>query len=99
MKIIFHPLARDEANEAAMYIRDKSSPETALRWREGLMEAVYSLTKLPHRCGYARENGYVRKRELRQLLYKSHRVIYTVIDDEVHILRVRHQRQDELGEL
>ena len=97
-RVILHTQALNEALDAADYIAAEGSAETSRRWFEELNEKLRSLETHPHRCGYARENEHVEP-ELRQLLFHSHRVIYTVIEDEVHVLRVRHQQQDELGDL
>ena len=52
-----------------------------------------------HRCARAREHAAFPDLELRQLLFKSHRIIYKVAGDEVFILHVRHGRQDSLDEV
>lgn len=98
-RIVFTKAAQEQAKAVASYIEDQGSPEAAAAWLDGLVEGISSLATLPHRCGFARENDLFPNAELRQLLFKSHREIYTVIGDEVHILHVRHVRQDTLGEL
>lgn len=98
-EILFHTAARDEAKDAARYIREEGGEAAAERWLDGLIEKIGSLREHPHRCGYAREHEHGGEDELRQLLYGSHRVIYTVIGERVHILRVRHQRQNELNDV
>lgn len=98
-KVIFRSEARDEALDAAGYIAQHGSPETALRWYDGLEAAVASLTSMPTRCGYARENESFPGVELRQLVYKSHRLIFTVRGDEVHVLHVRHVARANLEDL
>ncbi|MEL7484506.1 MAG: type II toxin-antitoxin system RelE/ParE family toxin [Planctomycetota bacterium] len=97
-RVILHREALSEALETARYIAAESSPATAKRWYDELNEKLRSLETHPHRCGFAREH-HDDEHELRQLLHYSHRVIFTVLGDEVHILRVRHQRQNELGDL
>ena len=57
---------------------------------------IASLDEMPRRFGFAREHVLRRQPELRQMLYKSHRVIYTIIGQEVHVLHVRHAAQDNL---
>ncbi|MGH7243939.1 MAG: type II toxin-antitoxin system RelE/ParE family toxin [Phycisphaerales bacterium] len=89
-KVVFRPEARDEALDAADYIASHGSEEAALRWYEGLVAAVESLETMPARCGYARENGAFAGVELRQLVYKSHRLIFVIRDAKVHVLQVRH---------
>lgn len=95
--IVFTQPAQDAALETASYLREEASPEVANTWLDGIIETIYSLTEHPHRCGYARENAD-HEAELRQILYKSHRVIYTVEQQSVVVLYIRHQRQDQLRE-
>jgi plasmid stabilization system protein ParE len=54
---------------------------------------------MPERCALARENEYFED-ELRQLLFKSHRIIFRVERSEriVRVLYVRHGRQRAIGE-
>jgi len=95
-RVIFHSGARDEAMEAAGYIADQGFPDNAVRWYEGLERAITSLTEMPQRFPRARESESFPGIELRQLVYKSHRLIFTIINDEVHVLHVRHTAQQNL---
>lgn len=95
---MFRTQARDEAVEAAGYIADQGYPDTALRWYRGLEEAVASLASMPSRCPYAREHGAFPGVELRQLLFMSHRLIFIIRGDEVHVLHVRHVAQANIEE-
>ncbi len=69
------------------------SPEAAELWFNGIEAAIYSLEHFPKRCPRAREDGLF-KYELRQLVYgrghRRHRIIFTVRDERVHVLHVRH---------
>jgi plasmid stabilization system protein ParE len=67
----------------------RDSPAAAERWRKGIYDVARSLETLPFRYGLAPENAAV-DFELRQYVYKSHRILYTVIDKTVYILHVRH---------
>ncbi|MDX2148796.1 MAG: type II toxin-antitoxin system RelE/ParE family toxin [Planctomycetota bacterium] len=97
--VIFRPEARQEAIDAADYIAEHGSPEIALQWYESLEAVVASLTHMPARHGYAREHGSVSGVELRQALFKSHRLIFTIREDEVHVLHVRHVARADLDDL
>lgn len=96
-KVIFRAEARDEALDAADYLAEHGSPEIALRWYEGLEAAIASLAEMPARCGYARENEAFAKVELRQMVFKSHWLVFTIRGDEVHVLHVRHVARTNLG--
>jgi len=76
------------------------SHERALNWLSGLYEWAERLSNHPHRCGLAPESrraGF----EIRQLRYGSYRLLFTMVDDVVTVIRVRHAarkflRSDEL---
>lgn len=91
--------ASREAIEAAFYI-SQFSPINAQRWYEGLHEAIESLKRMPNRCALARENQFLRGRELRQYIYKSYRIIFHVNDTArvVRILHIRHSARRAIGE-
>ena len=75
--------------------------ETGLRWFQRMKEAVASVAELPHRCPLAPENKEF-PFEVRQLLYgrKPHqyRVLFTIHEDEVIVLHIRHGRRQHLSE-
>lgn len=98
-KVIFRPEARDEALDAADYIAAHGSPTAALDWYTGLEAAITSLESSPARCAFAREHDAFPEIELRQLVYKSHRLIFVVLAKEVHVLHVRHVARASIEEL
>jgi plasmid stabilization system protein ParE len=92
-----------EIDQSLEWLMDRST-SAAVKWHEGLMQAVRSLADNPERCGIAPESEWY-PGEIRQLLYGKRRgvfrVIFEVKDDTVTILRVRHGAQAllEPGEL
>lgn len=97
--VVFRIEARDEAVDAAGYIADQGYPENAARWYKGLESAIASLSTMPHRCEHAREHALFPGIELRQLIFKSHRIIFTVRENQVHVLHVRHVARADLESL
>jgi hypothetical protein len=77
------------------------SPEFALKWFVGITEAIESLSNSPLRCAKALECDKF-PFELRELLYgtkkNKHRILFTVVDDVVNILHIRHSARRELKE-
>lgn len=65
------------------------SPVEAGRWLDGLLAAIDSLGHFPRRFPRAPQARPTR-REVRQMLYKSHRVFFTVVGKEVRTLHIRH---------
>lgn len=75
------------------FINERNAPEAAIKWRNSLRSAVQKLEVSAHSFGFAPENPHV-KYELHQLVFKagrsrSYRLVYTIKDDEVLVLRVR----------
>jgi plasmid stabilization system protein ParE len=67
----------------------KHTPKKATLWHFELMEAITSLENFPNRCPLARENEYF-KDELRQLICGNYRIVFTVKDEKVQVIHVRH---------
>lgn len=86
--VIIFPSAQKDIDQAYRWIV-KHSPHTAAMWHSDLTEAIASLESFPYRCPLAREDPFF-KDELRQLLCGKYRIVFTVKDEEVHILHVRH---------
>jgi plasmid stabilization system protein ParE len=80
--------ARRDLDEIAAYIA-ADSPTHAGRWRQRLHAKLLSLTTMPSACGLAPEDE-VSGREIRQLLFGSYRVLFTIDQSRVLILTVRH---------
>jgi plasmid stabilization system protein ParE len=91
------PSAESELVNAFEYIKAKS-PLNAERW----LQAVYkSISKLESITGYGRAmEAELLGVDLRQLVFKSHRILFTV-DDKQHVVTVhyiRHGAMKRLGE-
>ncbi|MFK0734301.1 MAG: type II toxin-antitoxin system RelE/ParE family toxin [Gloeotrichia echinulata GP01] len=84
-----------EIETAYVWQRDYN-PAYADQWFRGLMNAIASLQEKPRRCALALENE-VFSEEVRQLLYgKSrniYRILFTIRDETVYVLYVRHTSQ------
>ncbi len=86
-------VALAEAEEAYLWMMEQLSPESAEKWFDGLIDAIESLNKSPKRCSLAPENE-VFSEDIRQLLYGKgrsiYRILFTVSEQVVDILHVRH---------
>ena len=85
MKVIWSPLAIERAYEAARYIAE-DKPEAALRWLDNLFKVTDRLEHFPKSGRVVPEIG---SDEFREVIYRSHRVIYRVEKALVSILTVR----------
>ncbi len=91
--------ARADADEAYAWIA-QSSPEQAERWYQGLFEQIETLTSRPLLYPVAAENDKFPE-EIREMLYgkrrNKYRIVFTIRDDTVVVLYVRHGARDEIG--
>ncbi len=99
-RVIIEPEALAGIESAYQWIADYS-PDRAGTWVNGLIQTVQSLTTMPTRCPLAPENEYFSE-EIRQIFYgkrsRVYRILFTLREDEVHILFVRHSAQAPLSE-
>jgi plasmid stabilization system protein ParE len=88
--------------DAEKYVRflqeDRQEPLAAERWWNGLLNAVLSLETVPGRCPVIPELKHF-ARELRHLLYASHRIIFSVSGSQVTVLRIYHGARRPLKKL
>jgi len=97
-RVIVTPEAQTGIKEAFAYIQ-AASPLNAAHWLQALYREIDTLERFPERCGYARERAYLDE-DLRQLLFKSHRIVFSVNKSEkrVYVLYVRHASRLAVGE-
>ncbi len=88
-RVVIEEQAADDITAHALWIVSRGAPENAARWVEGIEEAIRSLAFLPERCPLAAESDAF-EFEIRQLLFKSHRVLFVIQGKAVHVLHVRH---------
>ena len=72
-----------------------SFAKNAIRWQQQIEKAVISLEHLPTRCPIASETesfGF----EIRQLLHGNYRILFTIKENSVHVLHVRHAARSNL---
>ena len=90
-RVILQRLAVADLQEAYEWAA-RRAPRTAQRWLKRFEDALQSLERNPQRCPFARENGKVEV-ELREFLLGKppfvFRVVFTIDQDAVRILRVR----------
>ncbi len=99
-RIIIEPTAAREIRSAVRWKTEHASPIVAARWYNGLIKRIDTLQRHPSRCPLAAEDDKFPE-EIRELLYgrhkfHKHRILFTIRDDAVHVLYVRHTARDEL---
>lgn len=97
-KVIVTPEAQASIRESFLYILARSPPN-AERWIRKLYAQIDTLETFPERCAFALEREYLEV-DLRQLLFKSHRVVFSVEKENstVWVHEVRHAKRRALGE-
>ena len=93
--------AEAEIEKLYLWIRE-DAPGRAAQWRQGLYQAAERLSTFHERFGVAPESKLV-PQEIRQFFYRPCRILYTVTEDAVYILHVRHaarrfMKREELTE-
>jgi plasmid stabilization system protein ParE len=90
--VVMQPPAEEDAEETYLFIR-REAPAAAEAWLDGLLAALETLSTMPERCPLAPEADAFEE-EIRQLLYRSFRVLFTIRSTRVHVLHIRHGAQD-----
>lgn len=72
---------------------EKESPQNAVNWYLGLIEAIEKLDELAERCPIAPEDIDL-QRGIRHLIVGDYRVLYVIEDEAVSVLHVRHGRHE-----
>ncbi|WP_309728653.1 type II toxin-antitoxin system RelE/ParE family toxin [Chamaesiphon sp. OTE_75_metabat_556] len=89
------PIAEAQIEQAYRWYRELN-PEFADLWFRGLMNTIATLQEKPQRCSLAIEHE-IFPEEVRQLLFGKakniYRVLFTIRDDTVYALYVRHSSQ------
>ena len=92
--------AQQDIDSCYAYI-SKYSPQGAARWFNRLVEARESLATDAEMRPLAAENAHF-EYEIRELFFgtrqgKAYRLLFTIVDDEVIVLRVRRPGQDHVS--
>lgn len=97
-RVVTSQRAEADARRAYLYLADQA-PEAARRWYRGLRQAIESLATFPLRCAVAPEDPYFPE-EIRHLLYGerrgTYRILFTVREQTVVVLAIRHGAQQPL---
>jgi plasmid stabilization system protein ParE len=93
--------ADEDARSILEWLVTQNAGDTGIRWFLALEDAIASLTELPQRCPLAPENAEF-PFEVPHLLYgrKSHvyRILFSIENNTVYILHIRHSRRRPLTE-
>ena len=92
--------AQQDIAEARLWLAERE-PDAAERWFDSIYDTIGSLEIFPERCPLAPENKFL-KTEIREIFHgrrqNKYRILFTVSENEVHVLHVRHGARLALGE-
>jgi plasmid stabilization system protein ParE len=99
-QVVITDPAENDIETAYRWWRDNRSAEQATRWYRQLIPAIATLREMPDRCPFAAEMG-IHPLGLRELHFgigrrPTHRIIFTIEEFVVTIIRVRHAAQRDL---
>jgi len=100
-RVLVTEKAQRDLESACAWWAQNRSREQAQRWYAGIAAAIRSLAEAPERYPRAQESESAAI-ELRQVHYglghrPTHRAVFTIRENTVVILRVRHLAQDQIG--
>ena len=64
-----------------------------IQWYHGMRATIEELATSAEQCGLAYEDRFFAD-TIRQRLYESYKVLFTIRGARVHVLHIRHQAQD-----
>jgi plasmid stabilization system protein ParE len=100
-RVIITPAAERDIDSAVAWWRDNRSAAHAERWYDKIRPTIATLAENPDRFPTSPETDLC-PTGLRQLHFglsrkRTHRIVFTIVGDEVWVLRVRHHAQQDLG--
>lgn len=101
-RIKYTQRAEADLRETYLWWRVHRSSQQASRWLNEIFPAIDVLKEAPDRFPHAPETD-LHPQGLRQLLFGvghsiTHRVIFTIVDEEVQIIAIRHTARDILDQ-
>ena len=89
MRIIWSPRAKKRVREYGEYIA-QDNIEAAEKWMAEIIEKVERIVDFPEQGRVVPEN---RRANVREILYKSHRIIYRIASKNILVLTIRNIKQ------
>jgi plasmid stabilization system protein ParE len=96
-EVIILPAAEADLRAAFSYIHERS-PINAGAWLRGFLLAIDALEYMPQRCSPARECVDLGA-DVRQHIYQSYRVLFTIEKNIVYVHHIRHAARDTLADV
>ena len=99
-RVVVTSSAKRDLFQTVAWWGEHRSFEQAERWYAGIVAAIDTLSDRPARCPVSPEDDLLPS-GLWQLHFgvgrrTTHRIVFTVVEEEVRVLRVRHTAQQDL---
>jgi len=94
-RVIIEPQAESDIAEAFRWIA-RDSPLNAARWQNSIEAVIDSLETFPERAAIAAESDAFNC-AIRQLLHGNYRILFTIKEQAVYVLHVRHGARQHLA--
>lgn len=91
-EVKIYPAAKRDLKDLISYLNTLSA-DAALRYYDLIVEKIGSLSQMPERCPYARNNP-LKARGYRCLVVESYLVFYVVKGDTVQIRRILYGKRN-----
>lgn len=93
------PTAFQQIDEFISHLINEGNPLNAEKWKTEIIQTISSLTSMPESHSFARENDLLPEVQVRHLVFKAHRIIFTIDEKEskVYIHQVRHAAMRRAG--
>src|SRR5688572_21689002 len=92
-EIIFSPRSERDLKSITFYVAQRSSLEIAARFGNSLIDRALTLKTLPMRGRVVPEIG---DPNIREIIFKSYRIVYRTRGETVEVLRFWHASNNEL---
>ena len=92
-QVILTVPAEDDLRTITRWL-SKTAPRKIDKWQAGFWDALASLEELPARCPLIKDETHIEG--LRHLLFNKYRIVFSIGDGVVLVVRVRHQSQAPL---
>ena len=89
------PKAEEEAHEILRWLA-RHTPKKLARWQHDFAEKAQSLERFPARCPLAPESQTF-DLPIRHLIFGKYRILFTIENQTVFVLHVRHVAQQTLS--
>jgi len=89
MIIKWSPLSAERLTEIVNHISE-DNPNAARKTAASIFTSIENLIRFPNSGRLVPELGNTKYREI---LVSNYRIIYSIVEDAIHILTIRHQKQ------